>query len=169
MTVNPFSTLPQQEALPMTSTSPLEELFASGNVAGGASESTIAEAEATLGVRFPPSYRSFLAQFGAAVGRGFSIAGLFHHLDQSTPPLWENVVTWNLRNRRVTRGLIPARYIAISSDGGDYIFYLDTGTMDTESPVVVLGPGRDYVVVAPDFNTFVIDFSKASLLGERRH
>jgi hypothetical protein len=159
---NTFSTLPQQEALPMTSTSPLEELFASDDVAGGASESTIAEAEAALGVRFPPSYRSFLAQFGAAVGRGFSIAGLFHHADDATP-FWENVVTWNLRNRRVTRGLIPARYIAISSDGGDYIFYLDTGTLDPESPVVVLGPGRDYVVVAPDFNTFVIDLSKDSL------
>ena len=147
----------------MTSTSPLEELFASGDVAGGASESTIAEAEAALGVRFPPSYRSFLARFGAAVGRGFSIAGLFHHPDKSTPPLWDDVVTWNLRNRRVTRGLIPPRYVAISGDGGDYIFYLDTGAPDPESPVVVLGPGCDYVVVAPDFNTFVIALSKDSL------
>jgi SMI1/KNR4 family protein SUKH-1 len=78
---NLSSTLPRQEASPMISSSPLEELFASSEVAGGASESTIAEAEAALGVQFPPSYRSFLAQFGAALGRSFGHANpLFDRL-----------------------------------------------------------------------------------------
>jgi hypothetical protein len=34
-------------------------------IAGGASELAICQAEMTLGVRFPPSYRAFLARYGA--------------------------------------------------------------------------------------------------------
>jgi hypothetical protein len=46
--------------------------------------------------------------------------------------------------------------VAISSDGGDYTFYLDTGAPVAESPVVALGPGLDYALLATDFNAFVI-------------
>ena len=123
-------------------------------IAGGASESTIAQAEAALGVRFPPGYRSFLAQYGAGFCNGIDIAGLFQPRDKSAPPYWENVVTWTLRKRRGPHGL-PPRYIAISHDGGEATFLLDTGAPEPDSPVVVLGPGWDFVVVAPDFNAFV--------------
>ena len=49
------------------------------------------------------------------------------------------------------------QYIPISDDGGDYTFYLDTGKTDAsgESPVIVLGPGRDGVMVSPTFVEFV--------------
>ena len=63
---------------------PLEVAYANCGtscvVAGGAPELTISQAEAALGVRFPPSYRSFLAQYGAGFwkGKGLEIAGLFH-------------------------------------------------------------------------------------------
>src|SRR5215813_8270290 len=68
----------------MPSTHPLEEFFPPESVAGGASEPTISQAEATLGVRFPPSYRSFLARFGAGfICGGFEVAGLFHHPDKA--------------------------------------------------------------------------------------
>src|SRR5215510_5544306 len=67
----------------MPSTPPLEQLLPASDVAGGASEATILQAEATLGVRFSPSYRSFLAQFGAACCNGFELAGLFHHPDKA--------------------------------------------------------------------------------------
>jgi hypothetical protein len=117
---------------------------------------TISEAEATLGVRFPPSYRTFLAQYGAGFWKGglLAIAGLFHQPDISASPYWENVVTWNLRQRRGAHGL-PPRYVAISHDGMEATFLLDTGAPELESPVVVLGPGWDFIVVAPDFNAFV--------------
>ena len=123
-------------------------------IAGGAPESTISQAEATLGVRFPPSYRSFLAQYGAVGCGGFEVAGLFEDRDKFRPPYWENVVTWNLRKRRGPHGLSP-HYVAISHDGSEAAFLLDTSTPELESPVVVLGPGWDFIVVAPDFNAFV--------------
>ena len=50
------------------------------------------------------------------------------------PPCWVHVVTWNLRNRRINRGHIEPRCVAISSDGGDYIFYLDTGVPGLRAP-----------------------------------
>jgi len=144
------------------------------------------QAEATLGVRFSPSYRSFLAQFGAAYCNGFELAGLFHHPDKAawlssmcskarvvteaewkyslhaaasallpdTRTRWRHVVMWTLQNRRLSRGHIEPRYLAISSDGGDYTFYLDTGAPEPESPVVALGPGLDYALLAADFNAF---------------
>ena len=140
----------------MPSTHPLEKLFEADWIAGGASESAIAEAEAALGVRFPPIYRSFLARFGAANGHGFEVAGLFHYPDKSSPPLWLDVVTLNLKwVSQLARGT-PPRYIAIGDDGGDYTFYLDTGAPELEIPVVVLGPGADYVVVARNFDAYVI-------------
>jgi len=67
----------------MATNFPLEEFLRSDDAAGGASEATISHAEATLGVRFPPSYRSFLAHFGAAYCNGLELAGLFHHPDKS--------------------------------------------------------------------------------------
>ena len=53
--------------------------------------------------------------------------------------------------------MIPREYIEISGDGGDYTFYLDTGNPDAngDSPVIVLGPGRDAVVIADSFVDFV--------------
>lgn len=75
---------------------------------------------------------------------------------RGSPPLWVHVVTWNLRKRRINRGHIEPRYVAISGNGGDYIFYLGTGAPEPESPVVALGPGLDYAILAPDFNAFAI-------------
>src|SRR5215467_48291 len=171
----------------MASTHPLEEFFPPSSFAGGASEPTISQAEATLGVRFPLSYRSFLARFGAGfIRNGFEVAGLFHHPDKAewlvsmvstarrlteaewkysvnaasddaafrpTHPFWPHVVTRNLQKRRISRGHIESRYVEISHDGSEASFLLDTGAPEAESPVVVLGPGWDFVLVAPDFNT----------------
>jgi SMI1-KNR4 cell-wall len=158
-----YSKRGQGRVLTMPPTHPLEKFFESRWIAGGASESAIAEAEAALGVRFPPSYRSFLARFGAANGHGFEIAGLFHYPDKSHPPLWLDVVTLNLKwVSQLARGIQP-RYVAIGHDGGDYTFYLDTGAPEPESPVVALGPGVDYVVVARNFNAYVIARTKDAL------
>jgi hypothetical protein len=125
--------------------------------AGPASEEVISSAEERLGVRFPPSYRRFLAQYGAALCSGFEIAGLFIPKDdKDAPPLWSDVVVSTLQRRRVAR-LLPRGHVAISDDGGDYTFYLDTARngLGEECPVVALGPGVDGVVVAEDFPDFV--------------
>jgi hypothetical protein len=124
-------------------------------IAGGAPELTICQAEKALGVRFPPSYRTFLALYGAGFWAGWEIAGLFDQPDTSAPPYWQHVVTWTLRQRRGPHGL-PPQYVAVSHDGMADTFLLDTGATERESPVVVLGPGRDFLVAAPDFNAFVV-------------
>lgn len=134
-------------------------------VAGGVDEQSIQEAEERLGVRFPPTYRAFLSQFGAALCDGFEIEGLFVVENDDGSPLWPDVVKRMLQLRRVSKGLIPDAYVVISDDGGDYTFYLDTSRPDAqgECPVVVLGPGVDSLVVADDFVEFVSRSFQGSL------
>jgi hypothetical protein len=136
----------------------VDKLLSGATVAGPADTETIRSAEAKLGVSFPPSYRAFLARYGAAIGKGTEIAGLFRNDKPDEPPLWSDVVSSTLGTRRASRGYIPKEYVPISSDGGDYTFYLDTGCLDTEGecPVRVLGPGADGLVVAKDFFEFVV-------------
>lgn len=136
----------------------LSVLFADCDVAGPASDMAIAAAENALGVRFPVSYRGFLSTYGAVLCGGLEIAGLFEGEYQDEPPLWSDVVTTTNGLRRASRGGIPASYIAISDDGGEYKFYIDVSQESStgECPVVVLGPGAEGVVVADDFLDFVI-------------
>ena len=134
----------------------LGALLAQCAVAGPASEEVISAAEAHLGVRFPQSYRTFLATSGAALCQGFEIAGLFRHADKNRPPLWSDVVASNLRIQH--RSHIPTGYVAISSDGAEVTYYLDTANTrrDGECAVVALGPGVDSVAVAASFPEFLV-------------
>lgn len=138
-----------------------ELLEADSLVAGGSSEASIEEAEAALGVRFPPSYRAFLSQYGA-VGE---IAGLFEAGDEDEPPLWSDVVTDTLLTRKVSRGRILNEYIPIAGDGSDFHYYLDTSHTDArgECPMIVLGPGADGLVIADDFCDFVRQYYEDTL------
>jgi antitoxin YobK len=136
----------------------INELLKNATMAGGVDERSILKAEEALGIRFPPSYREFLSQFGAAFCTKLEISGLFNAGDDDDQsPLWSNVVTSTLQLRRASRGLIPNEYVPISDDGGDHTFYLDTSRCNAqdECPVIVLGPGADIVVVADDFFDFV--------------
>ena len=137
----------------------LKRAIAGGKHPGPAAETEIAAAEKELGVRFPRSYRVFLNHFGAGwLPSSFEVAGLGPgRCTDPEPPLWEHVIDVTTMARRVSRGSIPHEYVRFSSDGGDYAFYLDTGNIDAngESPVVVLGSGRDGVVIAQSFVEFV--------------
>lgn len=137
----------------------LHQLIPDGSFPGPVAESKIAAAEKELGVWFPFSYRVFLKHFGAAWLRApFEVAGLGPgRSTDAEPPLWSHVIDVTNQIRRVSRGLIPVEYVAISSDGGDYRFYLDTNHWDSrnECPVVVLGPGLDGVVIAGSFLEFL--------------
>ena len=134
------------------------ELLGTATVAGGVNEEAIQEAEAELGIRFPPSYRRFLSHFGAAFGSGYEIAGLFEaDNDDDRPPLWVNVVTSTLELRSDSHGEFPNEYIPFSGDGGDYEFYLDMSRSNAqgESPVIALDRGGHAVIIADDFLDFV--------------
>ena len=140
----------------------IKSLLLAYESAGGVSDEAIRDAELRLGVRFPPSYRTFLAEYGNIHGTPFEIAGLSQEIAKDDePPYWWDVVACNIQLRRVAGELIPKDYVAISDDGGDYKFDLDTNRRDSqgECPVIVLGPGMDGVVVANSF----IDFLRRSI------
>ena len=60
-------------------------------VAGPATESRVTEAEAALGVRFPPSYRAFLLELGVALGATLAI-----FLARGTSSSSESDLFWSL-------------------------------------------------------------------------
>jgi hypothetical protein len=126
--------------------------------AGAVADAVIDAAEEELGLRFPVSYRIFLSCFGSAWLAPYEIAGLGggRHTGPE-PPRWQHVVDATVLLRRALGGGIPVEYVAISDDGGDYKFYLDTGNLNAlgEAPVIVLGPGRDAVVIAASFVEFI--------------
>jgi len=62
----------------MPSLDDARDALRSATMAGPADARMIADAEGKLRVNFPSDYRTFLATFGAAMGRGYEIAGLFH-------------------------------------------------------------------------------------------
>ncbi len=136
----------------------IRKLLESGTSAGGVTEEAIQEAEKKLDVRFPPSYRAFLSEYGNVNGTPYEIAGLSHEtVNDDEPPYWWDVVSSNLQIRRAAKGCIPNEYILISGDGGDYKFYLDTSRPNAqgECPVIVLGPGADAIVIADGFFDFL--------------
>jgi hypothetical protein len=137
----------------------LKRAIGDGKHPGPVAEADIAAVEQELGVRFPTSYRVFLKHFGAVwLPSSFEVAGLGPgRCTDPTPPLWEHVIDVTAQMRRASRGFIPNAYIRFSSDGRDYAFYFDTANVDAneESPVVVLGPGRDALITAHSFVEFV--------------
>src|ERR1700722_12849374 len=91
----------------------LRNAIGDGKYPGPVAEADIADAEETLGVRFPPSYRVFLKHFGAAwLPAPYEVAGLGPgRCTDPTPPLWMHVVDANARRQRASRGIIPIEYI----------------------------------------------------------
>lgn len=122
--------------------------------AGGATVEVISKAEQELGVIFPLSYRQFLGSYGAAMGVGFEIAGVFSP-DDEEPPMWKNIVTVTKQMRRMAGPSFSKSLLPISSDGASLFFYLDAST-EEQSPVIAFGPGVDGRKVADSFEEFVI-------------
>lgn len=134
------------------------EAFVQGDlIAGPVDETAVKLAESELGVTLPPSYRVFLQKFGAVTGKLGTIAGIPPKLAEAQTPQWDDVVQTTKRLRKACRGNLPHSYVFVSDDGGDYKYYLDTEQTagNGECPVIVLGPGRDGIVVASDFVEFV--------------
>ncbi len=149
----------------MSLRSDYDAVLSRATVSGHVEEAVIRKAETSLGVTFPPSYRAFLEEFGAALGDGFEIAGLFNDEVDHGPPQWNHVVKRTLRIRRASGDRVPKGYIAVSGDGGDHIYYLDTTRkrQDGECPVIALGPGAEGVVIAEEFVEFVVRLSKREI------
>lgn len=127
---------------------------------GGVSKKEICDLEDSLGIRFPADYKAFLEKYGAAMGEGYQIAGLFT-IEDGGSPLWLDVVEFNKQLRRNAGNNIPPEHIAISDDGSDYVFYLDTTNMreNETCPVLIVGPGLESQVYSDSFSDFVIKFA----------
>jgi len=117
----------------------IDALAASMN-AGPANEDPIEQAEARLQLFFPPTYRMFLALYGATMGTGFEIHGLSPDTDEEdSPPLWKDVVSSTLKWRP---DALPQNSIQISHDGCEIGYFLECSTTDRdfEGQIIEWGP-----------------------------
>ncbi|MDO4576300.1 MAG: SMI1/KNR4 family protein [Planctomycetia bacterium] len=112
------------------------EFWWSQNFSGGkrdpASEEDIREAEKTLGLRFSPDYRTFLAMFGYlqfCYTYSHEIYGIVH--DERFKRA-AGTVHWTLKIRELSE--LPHQYIVIWSDEGDEFWCIDTSVPD--EPVI---------------------------------
>lgn len=121
-----------------------------------ASERKIHNAENVLGIRFPVSYRDFLATFGAAIYRSLYLYGLsFHHPFRSLIDQTEQYRSIPPEHRHPAEYLIP-----IADNTGGFFLYLDAAQMDIhgECPVVKLGNDGNLETYARNFYAAVIRY-----------
>jgi len=142
----------------------LQSILEDADTPGGASGEMIVAAEDRLAVRFPPTYRRFLATYGAALVQGCEIAGLYEHGNPEQCPYWTHVVDLNVTTREHSP-MLPATYLRVGDDGCDCSYYLDLSHPDAdgEYPVVVLGPGCDNLVLARTFVEFAARYVRGEL------
>ncbi len=139
-----------------------EAILAGTTVAGPAAKDAIATAEQQLAIQFPPSYSLFLRRFGAAMGSGFEVFGLF--VSRSCgPPLWRDVISECRQFRETVRDAIPNSLIPISDDGCGVNFLLESKEGDTSGIVIAYGPGIDGEVVATEFEEFVVKIAQGQI------
>jgi hypothetical protein len=129
------------------------------NFGVGVPEPVISDAERHLGVRFSPSYRWWLSNYGAGYINGHELQGLFPEpVDARDPdlPLVGDVVYCSDANS--ARPTHRRHLLEILSYEGDEMYYLDTSRPgpDGEHPVVCIYAGSDETRdVAPDFCSFL--------------
>lgn len=145
----------------MSYTEQCARVLDSGLAAGPASDQAIREAEEALGVVFPKTYRAFLARYGAVMGNGFEIAGLFVS-DDAAPPMWCDIVEGTKQTRRAVGGRLPQALLPISGDGMDQTYYIDAVGGD-DCPVIAYGPGCDGEQIAGSFDEFVVKLASGAL------
>jgi cell wall assembly regulator SMI1 len=128
-------------------------------VGRGATDGEIASAESSLGVRFPESYKAFLATFGWARIHHDALYGVGPDV-----PSEYGLVTNVLSERNEAQPLIPHPLVAIMNDGAGNNYCLDTAKLrDGECPVVFWdhehedGQGQLPERVAPSFDKWLID------------
>jgi len=135
-------------------------------------ESAIDKAEAALGLRFPPTYRRFLMEYGYfTIGRTEIYGIADENFKQSGIPF----VAWHTLRCR-SQVDIPRELVLIYSVGDGTEIALNTEESDEcgENPVVALIPGlftpdnSELQKVADDFGAFFLKEVEEVLRGESR-
>jgi len=136
-----------------------------GHFAGRRPPELIEKAEQVLQIRFPPTYRRFLEEYGAGSIAGAEFYGITRdNFENSSVP---NGIWLSLDERR-SSGL-PMAYILIYSRGDGIYFAIDTSRIDPEgeNPVVIWDPfGGSKMsgeVIATDFGAFLLDILRQAL------
>lgn len=101
-------------------------VLAESHVFGQVDEQSIENAEQVLQITFPNQYKYLLKNFGAIINDACEIYGL-PIAQENECPLWQNVIEVNqgLRKRQQI-GTENHHFIAISDDGMDTYYFLDT-------------------------------------------
>jgi hypothetical protein len=120
-------------------------------VVGSVADEFICQAEQQLGVCFPPEYRSFLASYGALLGRGLELAGVAPY-EIERVGFFRSIVNQTREIRDQDHEML-GQYVAISDDGIGTSFLLDTKAREG-SRIVARGAGIDLVVVAKSLDEF---------------
>jgi antitoxin YobK len=112
----------------------------------------IEETEQRLKVKFPPSYRQFLADFGSGGFEGWEIYGIGCDL------MGSGIISSTLKRRSDVT--LDPKYVIIE-DGGDGTYVaIDTGERDvaSECPLVRLSvDGKPIEHVSDSFGTWLLD------------
>jgi hypothetical protein len=129
-------------------------------------EERVDRAEQVLGVRFPPSYRRFLLEYGAGGVGSEEIYGIVNDdFDDPRPP---QAVGLTQRLRR--EGQISDDLVVTYNLGQGSYYALDTANAgpDGEAPVVGFTPGLNSAgdeldTIAPSFASFFLETVRADV------
>ena len=123
-------------------------------------ESLVKAAEMKLGLRFPPTYRRFLLEYGAGSFGGSEFYGVVHkNFEESGVP---DAIWFTLSERK--EWALPHDLIVVYVPGNGELFCLDIGAKgDSESPVIAYDSAYPHEaqrreVIAKDFGEFLLEF-----------
>jgi hypothetical protein len=132
--------------------------------AGPRDEELVRAAEEALGVRFPPSYRRFLREYGAGSFGGQEIYGV---IDADFESSGVPDAVWNTLGLRHD-GDIPPDLVVVYATGDGERLCVQSSASDT--PMLAIWPGSDEEpeVAASDFGTWfkeIVEGEIADALG----
>lgn len=125
---------------------------------GPRSEAIVEEAENALQVKFPPTYRKFLLEYGAGSFGSSEVYGVIsNNFEESSVP----DAIWCTLNLRIQIDF-PRNLVAIQNDGTGNFLCLDCKpNANVEFPVILYLLGYDskeeqYEVIAKDFGSLLL-------------
>jgi antitoxin YobK len=133
----------------------LIEHAGNGDFEGAKTESLVTKAESVLGVKFPPTYRRFLLEFGCGYIDPYEVYGLVDdNFEKSGIP--DGI--WLTLTKRKSIKLKPS-YVIIGDVGDGTQYAINTGRVNAqgECPVVLLTvDGIEIEIVANSFGSFLL-------------
>ena len=132
---------------------------------GPVSSEHVDNVEKELDIKLSRSYRAYLLGFGGGMMLNYEFCGIPTEKclippapnQLGLPDTTEYAIVSMVDVNKKMRKDYPLGHLYICSDGGDFHFFLDTGSMSDhdECPVLMYGPGSDGKRVASTFIHFL--------------